>query len=296
MPGDDTLLMLFVPLCLAAASFCTAQQARAIKILCTIFVIVDLSVELESFSMARFVARSEAVALIWIVTAFVDRSRRLSATDSRLRQENAAREQSERVLEELHIALTNAMPGIGRLGIDGHYLEVNEVYAGMLGYVPVELIGTGWIKTVHVDDRAQALAAYDRMVQSGKGEFEARAVRKDGSNFFKHVLMVKIVDENGRHIGHHCFMRDISERKAVEAERGRLATIVDHSDDAIVSRGIDLKILTWNAAAERRFGYLADEIVGQSIDILNPPDKQALGEQRRKLFDASVPSRPVDTG
>ncbi len=119
-------------------------------------------------------------------------------------------------LEEAHMALTNAMPGIARLDTEGHYLQVNDMYAGMLGYEPAELIGTDWARTVHSEDGPAALAAYERMVEVGKGEFEARAVRKDGANFSKQVLMVKIVDDQGRHVGHHCFMRDISERKAVE--------------------------------------------------------------------------------
>jgi len=123
---------------------------------------------------------------------------------------------AEEVLRDTNVALTNAMPGISRLDPEGRYVHVNEIYARMIGYEPGEMIGMDWAQTVHPEDRRIAIAAYQRMAIEGKAEFEARAVRKDGSSFQKHVLMVKSVNKEGNFIGHHCFMRDISERKQAE--------------------------------------------------------------------------------
>jgi hypothetical protein len=139
-----------------------------------------------------------------------------------LQQEVAERERVEQALREMNMALANAMPGISKLDSQGRYVQVNDVYAEMIGYRPEELIGMSWEKTVHPDDHRAAVQAYQRMLRTGIAELEARAVRKDGSQFFKLVMMVKISAPDGQTLGHHCFMRDISERRRAEAERDDL--------------------------------------------------------------------------
>jgi PAS domain S-box-containing protein len=74
---------------------------------------------------------------------------------------------------------------------------------------------------------------------------------------------------------------DITERKRIEAElrdsEQRLrfvASIVESSDDAIVSKDLDGIITSWNHGAERVFGYTAEEAVGQPITLVIPQDRQ----------------------
>src|SRR5580698_3295009 len=63
--------------------------------------------------------------------------------------------------------------------------------------------------------------------------------------------------------------------------QARLAALVDCSDDAIVSKTLEGRIQSWNAAAERLFGYTAAEVIGKPIMIIVPPELQA--EERQIL-------------
>ena len=72
--------------------------------------------------------------------------------------------------------------------------------------------------------------------------------------------------------------RDVTERKRAEEAQARLAAIVESSEDAIVSKTLDGVIRSWNAGAERLFGYTAEEAVGRPITLIIPPER--LDEER----------------
>jgi PAS domain S-box-containing protein len=82
-----------------------------------------------------------------------------------------------------------------------------------------------------------------------------------------------IHDASGALIGAVNMLIDISERKRVDELSRRLASIVESSDDAIVSKDLNGTIVTWNEGAVRLFGYSAEEVIGKSITILIPQDR-----------------------
>jgi PAS domain S-box-containing protein len=75
--------------------------------------------------------------------------------------------------------------------------------------------------------------------------------------------------------------QDLHERKKAEDQRLRLAALVEASDDAIIGKTLDGIVTSWNDGASRLFGFSADEMIGQSIARLIPPDRQH--EERQVL-------------
>jgi len=97
--------------------------------------------------------------------------------------------------------------------------------------------------------------------------------RKDGSEYWAEINFKLLEDGEGNCTHRVCTLRDITERKRAEETARLFSSMVEESDDAIMSKNLDGTVLTWNRGAERIYGYSAEEMVGQSIARLMPPDR-----------------------
>ena len=70
-------------------------------------------------------------------------------------------------------------------------------------------------------------------------------------------------------VSYYC-TRDITESKKAEEKIQTLANVVESSDDAIITKSLDGIITSWNKGAEQIYGYLAEEVLGKNISILEP--------------------------
>ncbi len=70
-------------------------------------------------------------------------------------------------------------------------------------------------------------------------------------------------------------MRELGERRRSETALARLASIIEYSEDAIIGHELDGKITSWNAGAERLYGYRANEILGKPISVIVSPERTA---------------------
>ncbi|HEY3568090.1 MAG TPA: CheR family methyltransferase [Thermoanaerobaculia bacterium] len=88
---------------------------------------------------------------------------------------------------------------------------------------------------------------------------------------------------------------DITRLKRAEEERERLAAIVDSSEDGIIGKTLEGVITSWNAGAERMYGYSARETVGRSLDLIVPPDQRALMAEVFEQLRRGIKVEPFET-
>jgi len=164
--------------------------------------------------------------------------------------------------------------------------------------------------------RSEASQAFRDGLCRKCSDIESAMVHKDGRRVDLFITGSPVLVDD-QVVGVACIARDITERKAAEVQRAALAAIVSGSDDAIVGKTLNGIVTSWNAAAERMFGYSAGEMIGQSISKLLPEDRVHEEEQilarlragehidhyqskrRRKdgqLIDVSITVSPIRDG
>ncbi len=97
--------------------------------------------------------------------------------------------------------------------------------------------------------------------------------RPDGSRITVRVSISGLRDPKGHIVGAVNAFQDVTERKKLEDDAARLAAVIVSADDAIISKSLDGRIMSWNRGAEVMFGYREGEVLGKSITIIIPPDR-----------------------
>jgi PAS domain S-box-containing protein len=163
----------------------------------------------------------------------------------------------------------------------------------LFGYTRAEAVGRD-VAFLVPEDRRQEVGQRRAIAMTGvqAPPHETERLAKNGRRVPVSISASPLKDSGGNVMGVALIYRDISERKRAEIERGRLAAIVESSNDAIISRDLEHRIVTWNAAAERLFGYTAEEAIGRDVSLIISPDQEAEVARRRARLASgqSVPT------
>jgi PAS domain S-box-containing protein len=144
-----------------------------------------------------------------------------------------------------------------------------------------------WESRVHPADWQRVQDHTEAGYRDGSMEFEYRYHHPEhGLRWF--YCKGRRLRDDSRMVG---VLLDITDRKQVEEARHRLAAIVESSDDAIISKDLGGIVTSWNAGAEKTFGYTAAEMVGRPITVIIPPE---LHDDERRILDAIGRGERID--
>ncbi len=153
--------------------------------------------------------------------------------------------------------------------VDYRFLEVNPAFERQTGiHEPVGKC----IKELAPDHEKHWFEVYGQVATTGESIRFVHEAQALGGRWFN-VNAFRMGEPESRTLA--ILFSDITGAKRAEAERSRLAAIVESSRDAII--GVDMKgrITDWNPAAQKLYGYRAAEVVGRDVEVLIPEERTA---------------------
>ncbi|OGA46705.1 MAG: hypothetical protein A3F74_21070 [Betaproteobacteria bacterium RIFCSPLOWO2_12_FULL_62_58] len=173
------------------------------------------------------------------------------------------------------------------------FLAVNEAAVAQYGYSHQEFFGMT-VKDIWPPEDVAVSMERLKSLPAGlvSGRFR-RHRKKDGT-----FIEVEITSNTLEFMGHHTrivLAIDVTERRRAEAARDQLATIVENANDAIFSRALDGIITSWNAGAERMFGYSAAEAIGRPAAFNLAPGRQSNLAQNTEIILRGEAIAPLES-
>ena len=169
---------------------------------------------------------------------------------------------------------------------EGRMVLVNAQAEAIFGYDREELLGRP-VEMLVPPERRDRHPAYraafvraPRLRGMGHPGLELEGLRRDGSRFPIEISLSPLETEDGLLVS--SAIRDVTERRAADEARFRLAAIVESSQDAIIGLDLDTTVQSWNRGAEQVFGWTAAEAVGRPLGSLTVPEH---ADQLKEVLD-----------
>jgi PAS domain S-box-containing protein len=156
---------------------------------------------------------------------------------------------------------------------EGELIYMNPAGVCMIEGESQQVLGTNVFELIAPEDRSSWIEHHQRVCAGERLTWEFEIVGLKGGRRRLETHGVPVLLPGGRR-GQLAVTRDVTRRQQDESARAHLAAIVDSSDDAIVSKNLEGIIQSWNAGAQRIFGYTAQEAIGQPVLMLLPDDRK----------------------
>lgn len=178
---------------------------------------------------------------------------------------------------------------------EGHVSNWNAGAQRAKGYTAAEIVGQHFSRFYHPEDRAQGLPQHGLVTALAEGKFEAEGwrLRKDGSQFWAHVVIDPIFDDAGAHIGFAKITRDRTEQmltaRRLQETTDNLNLALDNMANAICLFDRDERLVLHNSRLYEIVGIPADtELNGQSFrdlcELRHGHDVESSGDPEEFYF------------
>jgi len=201
----------------------------------------------------------------------------------------SARERAEEALHQqsewLRVTLSSIGDAVISTDAQGRVTFMNGIAEKLTGWPLAEALGLPLTDVFHIfNERTRQPVENPALRALREGTIVGLAnhtvlIARDGSERPIDDSAAPMRGESATPVGAVLVFRDVTEGKLAEKALAEFAAIVESSEDAIVSKNLDGIIRSWNAGAERLFGYTAQEAIGKSITLIIPPDR--LNEEAR---------------
>src|SRR5437660_1124421 len=281
----------------------TVEHAIELETSARGFALTGQDLLLTHYEAARGTINQDFGTLRHLTTDNPNQQRRLEVLEPQIAA-RIATEQKLRASEELFRLLLDGIKdyAVYMLDPEGRVASWNVGAARIKGYSTEEILGKHISCFYTAEDREAVMPVRTLQSAIATGRFEGHGlrVRKDGSTFWAHVVILPIYDDSGKLRGFSKVLHDVTERKQVEEalreSQAQLTGIIQSAMDTIVTVDDQQRIVLFNAAAEKMFRCSASDAVGQSIERFIPQRfrPQHAGHIRR-FGETGVTSRGMGT-
>jgi PAS domain S-box-containing protein len=181
--------------------------------------------------------------------------------------------------------------GIAVENLDGQPLFVNPAFCSMLGFSEEELRGKHCVDFSPPEDAEKDWALFQQLRAGSIDHYqlEKRYFRRNRSLVWGNLSVSLLKSRTSPLV--LAMVEDITDKKLADEARFRHAAIVESAEDAIASVTLDGVIASWNAGAQRIFGYTESEAVGKSVTILVPPERP---DEENKILETLMAGGRID--